>query len=1089
MAGISLTYGNSVITMVPDIANNIVRTQQNNGVVSYLTDNKTLYQYSLTYMGYKEDIIVPDYTGQTEYSFTYYTNGLHMDVLDGELVVKDTDGNIIAGFSEVIVFTADDLNNTFGEYRCETIEKNEEYRVTIVLDAEYLADERTAYPIVIDPSLEVNADMGTSAIEDATINSTAGTSPNGTSIFVGKRSTKGIARMLVRFPGLDLSTFSSASNIISAKYILRDLMCYSTHLPVEAHVFKSAWSESNVTWTSTNPDNYVSATLDTQTVFYRNGNYISAGSSYSNSYAFDITNAVRGWKSGTYNPAAGFILKTTSAIETGSENISVCFASFERSSNKPRLIIDYTDPPPASITHTSITIAEGFSFQLGITSTNAVSVSWLSMTPSVATVSSTGLVTGVSPGTSIVCATVTIPNATTTYYYCTVSVTGDGVAHYFSNRNFGKYLHKSGSTFVDAQSGLLSSLGNTIQWKLTSVNGSQYTIQPVSDLSLYLYAAGTSVWLSSTPTLNTNLLWTTPSAANGGVLIQNVATQAYLTLSSNGTLSLISSTGSAGSSTYDSCVWGMVDTDFYGNTSDATMRELSNGFSIADMEIEEGDASTPTINKYPSNALWSNVRDFNFAITDAAGYGGDVYINSTTGSITGWVAGDVLITATHKVTGRTFAFTVKVIPLLEKEADYTLPANTQEQLRIIRTSISQVQASDMSYADQESTLDYLELQEDLIRADYILTGSNYLSAYANAVIPNFETVLNSSLATVSEDLYRVVVNRMLVLFGHKYAESSRNPLGFFLDYDCMYDEWTEESAYALDWYYAATDDSNDFFNRARSGITPLEREDTIIGALQLFRYHHEAVKNFVAINLGAYTEVTIKGVGDVPEDSEWHDRIRGRADIAKESVGTAFWEVKPNKPMYYGGGLGTIQLQWYVTAASAGTAKRGGHEFGGPFTAGYPITTFKLEIPKFLKPNETTVLRVSSSPYYETVPYDSGLILYEEVENPDDPDDDTPTYDSKQTQLNLIMENVKVATPITSQYGVEDLLVTIGVAVVAGVAIGFCFIYAPEIAATISAFLSGAGTSGTLAAVQQALASGTVQMVPLCGYTVGALSS
>ncbi len=341
-AGISLTYGDTLVKMVPDIAKNVVKTQHEDGVVSYLTSDKTLYRYSLTYMGYKEDIIVPDYTGQTEYRFTYYTNGLHMEILNDELVLTDEDDNIVAGFSEVIVFTADDRNNAFGEYRCETVKANEEYRVTIVLDADYLKDEKTAYPIVIDPSLEINYDNnGASAIEDATINSATTTSPNGASIFVGLRSTKGIARLLVKFPGYDFSQMGGPCQVISAQYIMRDLMCYSTHLPVEAHVFKSSWNESTVSWTSTLPNNYDSTVLDTQTVYYRNGNYISAGSTYSNSYAFDITDAVRGWMSGTYNQEAGIMFKTTNAIETGDDYISVCFASSERGSNKPRLIVTY----------------------------------------------------------------------------------------------------------------------------------------------------------------------------------------------------------------------------------------------------------------------------------------------------------------------------------------------------------------------------------------------------------------------------------------------------------------------------------------------------------------------------------------------------------------------------------------------------------------------------------------------------------------------------------------------------------------------------------------------------------------------------
>ena len=43
--------------------------------LTYAVDGKTSYVYSLTYCGIKEDIVVSEYTGQTEYEFTLNTNG------------------------------------------------------------------------------------------------------------------------------------------------------------------------------------------------------------------------------------------------------------------------------------------------------------------------------------------------------------------------------------------------------------------------------------------------------------------------------------------------------------------------------------------------------------------------------------------------------------------------------------------------------------------------------------------------------------------------------------------------------------------------------------------------------------------------------------------------------------------------------------------------------------------------------------------------------------------------------------------------------------------------------------------------------
>ena len=193
-----------------------------------------------------------------------------------------------------------------------------------------------------------------------------------------------------------------------------DLMCYSTQLPVECHVYNSVWSESTVSWTNTSPNNYNSAILDSHTVYYRNGNYIPEGSSYSNTYEFDILTAVRGWKSGTYNQSSGIIFKTTNAIETGSTNMSACFASYERSSNKPKLFVTYSNPVSAeSVSIAPVTVSLDVGAKRAILATVLPSnstnknVIWSSGNTDIATINPAGTITGVNPGiVKITCHTV-----------------------------------------------------------------------------------------------------------------------------------------------------------------------------------------------------------------------------------------------------------------------------------------------------------------------------------------------------------------------------------------------------------------------------------------------------------------------------------------------------------------------------------------------------------------------------------------------------------------------------------------------------------------------------------------------------------
>ncbi len=170
--GIELSGEDVTVTLVPHAARNVEPERIDEETISYEYDEKTTIEYSLTYTGFKEDIVVSEYTGQTEYEFTIYTEGLALAEIDGSFYLVDENEEIKATIGDIIIFTADEKNNAFGELKAETVVENEEYRMTIVLDPEYLADPETVYPIRIDPTVEITYDNnGAGAIEDVTINS------------------------------------------------------------------------------------------------------------------------------------------------------------------------------------------------------------------------------------------------------------------------------------------------------------------------------------------------------------------------------------------------------------------------------------------------------------------------------------------------------------------------------------------------------------------------------------------------------------------------------------------------------------------------------------------------------------------------------------------------------------------------------------------------------------------------------------------------------------------------------------------------------------------------------------------------------
>ena len=132
--GISLNTGEHVITATPVSENGTaVKTESallsDTDAIVYRTDPKTSYEYSITYSGYKENIVVSEYTGQTDFLFRLETDGLLLSASDGDpsrgagLELKDTDGKTVARIGDIIVFSSDNRNNTFGDISYETVAK------------------------------------------------------------------------------------------------------------------------------------------------------------------------------------------------------------------------------------------------------------------------------------------------------------------------------------------------------------------------------------------------------------------------------------------------------------------------------------------------------------------------------------------------------------------------------------------------------------------------------------------------------------------------------------------------------------------------------------------------------------------------------------------------------------------------------------------------------------------------------------------------------------------------------------------------------------------------------------------------------
>ncbi len=503
--GITLTHDDVNIKMVPGNTGLTIPTASLSGdkkTVRYQIDSKTAYDYSLTYTGFKEDIVVNEYTGQTSFLFTLYTGGLILSYEDGRYVFVDKSGNVKAVMSDIIIFTADERNNGYGSMSYKTVRAGEEYRINIQVDGEYLRDENTKYPIKIDPTISIIYEQsGENAIEDVIIKENATYTGSFGSLYIGRHADGYLSRVLMRFPGLDLDNLSFYNKIEKATVEIRDLMCQGNEpMYIECYSYTGAtWSEASTpTWSSVG-SNYVGELLDSHLITYANGNvYNEEITVRSQRYSYDITALAQDWMMGRSSPEKGIVFKATDAFEyqTGDQvqNWKKTFSSYEREVHKPSLKIVYTSS--IRLDYYSLNINEGSNYIMGVTTNpKNQTVTWTSSNSNVATVSQTGVISGVKAGTAVITASYVDEDGVTVSASCNVYVTIPDGVYSIKNRYSNLYLNVPNGGIgyglnVEQDSAYTSSdtLINQLsqQWKIVYVGEGYYTIRPMHKLDMGL---------------------------------------------------------------------------------------------------------------------------------------------------------------------------------------------------------------------------------------------------------------------------------------------------------------------------------------------------------------------------------------------------------------------------------------------------------------------------------------------------------------------------------------------------------------------------------------------------------------------------
>ena len=562
--GIRLVYDSHQITLIPQggtLANAAQATDNSVTYPNYYGEGMSL-RYTPTLSGVKEDILLDAYSGVNSFTFRLNTGGLNLYQANGRYYLaesKTATERIELG--DVISYDAKSKFN-IGTMTAQTIMPGQSYMLTLTVDEAFLTDENTIYPVTIDPTLTISyGNNGDDYIVDAPI--FEGYPNNNYGAFQYNRvgyvdSSYQSGRTVVKLPVLTSSniyTSLAAEGITSVKFYVKEATGTSgISVRLYPLVSLTTWTESTVTWNNLGACD--SVVVDTQTL---------TDSAWS---AFDITELVKKWKTGFYSGTQGFLM-----IGANEDSLDKSFCSSEHAKTNYRPYVVMTYDAAISLNYTSTSIVEGGTRTLVATTVpNGQTVTWATSNSSIATVSSSGVVTAKKAGTVTITASMVDTEGITRTATCTVYVyIANGVYH-IKNLNSNYYLHvKTGQidNFSDVYqySKYSDSISNNYKirqmWKTYYLGNGRYSIRPmnkldkgldVTDGNVDIYNIGTSDTLDSVPSYGE---WTISWYSTGYVFKNNGSDSKTMQIENASTLSGATVVASSYSTSVN-CRWGLT---------------------------------------------------------------------------------------------------------------------------------------------------------------------------------------------------------------------------------------------------------------------------------------------------------------------------------------------------------------------------------------------------------------------------------------------------------------------------------------------------------------------------------------------------
>ena len=375
-------------------------------------------------------------------------------------------------------------------------------------------------------------------------------------------------------------------------------------------------------------------------------------------YQFSVLTAVRHWYDGDptgQNENYGIMLRYYDETLTGYYN-SVYSGDVVDTNSRPKLTISYTPP------NDEVRVRQGYTKQLTVPDTTET-ITWTSSNTSVATVNSSGVVTGIQVGT----ATITAYVSGVEYQTFTVRVTiADGV--YRITNTAGLNLGTYGSIAENTKAKMLSHSNSGFNelcqlWKIAYLDNGYYSIRPMHKLDMGLHAAGTtgsSVDIVSMGTSDT--LSGVPSLCRWGISPTADGTSYFI--NHVGTSSL----GMAMDGQIPSVGMGVI-TDISSNTQGYfkwMLNKVEDPPSGAILYDTSANYVATNPNRYIAVGETKSLFELNLqavsysALTNSASFTWTssntsvATVHSTTGTVTGVAYGSTLITASITIAGMTY---------------------------------------------------------------------------------------------------------------------------------------------------------------------------------------------------------------------------------------------------------------------------------------------------------------------------------------------------------------------------------------------------------------------------------------------------